>query len=88
MLQYLLIIIQNIFTFSNACLVYTYVFIATESVCKYCYLFSDNMKKKMKEDDDYINNLLCDTQPKWGIDVSKKPKEELPQASFRKLNID
>ena len=31
--------------------------------------------------------LAHTSRPEWGLDKSKKP-EDVPQASFRKLNVD
>ena len=44
--------------------------------------------KQIATSDEIRNKILHYTSSKWGVDMSKKPKEEAPVASFRKLNVD
>ena len=33
------------------------------------------------------NEILMMSSSKYGVDLAKKPKDDEPQASFRKLNV-
>lgn len=49
--------------------------------------FAENVVKALLSDE-YRNSLLNLTSGDWGIDESKRVKEDEPAASFRKLNVD